>query len=100
MPFYVKLDLSKPTIDATNGQVCVKIVLGECAFKQPTAVVTNKKELELYMATIAKIIENEKLWSDPDMADFDLGERGDLAEVIPKKKKTASDSDSDKLKLE
>ena len=32
------------------------------------------------METIAKIIEAEKVWADPDMADFDIGERDYLAE--------------------
>jgi hypothetical protein len=27
------------------------------------------------MGAIAKIIEAERIWSDPEMADFDLGER-------------------------
>ena len=41
------------------------------------------------METIAKMIEAEKVWADPDMADFDLGEREYLAEsvTVPKKKK-------------
>jgi hypothetical protein len=38
-------------------------------------VVLNKVELEKYMETIAKIIDSEKVWADPDMADFDIGER-------------------------
>jgi hypothetical protein len=37
--------------------------------------VTSKSELELYLDTIAKIIDSEKVWADPDMADFDVGER-------------------------
>ena len=56
------------------------IVLGECVFKQSTSVVSNRKELDAYMETIAKIIEAEKVWADPDMADFDIGERDYLAE--------------------
>ena len=27
------------------------------------------------METIAKIIDSERVWADPDMADFDIGER-------------------------
>lgn len=53
----------------------VPIILGECVFKQPTKVVTDRKELELYMETIAKIIDSEKIWADPDMLAFDVGER-------------------------
>lgn len=33
------------------------------------------------MDTIARIIEAEKVWADPDMADFDVGEREYLAET-------------------
>lgn len=78
-PFYVKLDLGQP-LTSESGTVTVPIVLGECIFKQQTSVVTNRKELELYMETIAKIIDAEKVWADPDMADFDIGEREFLAE--------------------
>lgn len=31
------------------------------------------------METIAKIIDSEKIWADPDMQDFDVGEREYLA---------------------
>lgn len=27
------------------------------------------------MDTIAKIIDSERVWADPEMADFDIGER-------------------------
>lgn len=72
--FYVKLDLGEVVV-GSDGTVTVPIVLGECVFKQPTRVVLNRKELDAYMETIAKIIEAEKVWADPDMADFDVGER-------------------------
>ena len=78
-PFYIKLDLGLPVVD-TEG-VTVPIILGECVFKQPTRVVSSKKELELYMETIAKIIDSEKIWADPDMLDFDVGEREFLTAV-------------------
>ena len=70
-PFYVKLELGKE-VDENHE---VSIVLAECTFKQRTRVVTNKLELEKYMETIAKIIDAEKVWADPEMADFDIGER-------------------------
>jgi hypothetical protein len=41
--------------------------------------VTNAKELELYMETIAKVIDSEKIWADPEMQAFDVGERGYLS---------------------
>jgi len=72
-PFYVKLDLGPPTGEGENA--VVPIILGECVFKQPTKVVSDRKELELYMETIAKIIDSEKIWADPDMLAFDVGER-------------------------
>ena len=59
----------------------VPIILGECKFKSPTSVVQTRKELELYMDTIARIIDAEKVWADPDMADFDTGERDYLVEA-------------------
>jgi len=62
------------------------VVIGECAFKQPTTVVSSRWELEGYMDTIAKIIESEKIWADPDMADFDIGEREDISIKYAKKK--------------
>ena len=71
-PFYVKLDLGKQVDETTHE---VPIVLGECVFKQKTSVVCNRAELEGYMETIAKIIDAEKVWADPEMADFDIGER-------------------------
>ena len=61
------------------------IVLGGCKFKQPTNVVATRKDLEAYMETLAKIIDSERVWADPDMADFDIGER----DYLPKS--TASD---------
>ena len=73
-PFYIKLDLGKIEI-GEDGSVQVPIVLGECIFKQKTWVVASRKELELYLETIAKVIDSEKVWADPDMADFDVGER-------------------------
>jgi hypothetical protein len=39
------------------------------------------------MDTIAKIIDSERIWSDPDMADFDTGEREDNGTRVPKKAK-------------
>ena len=41
------------------------------------------------MDTIAKIIESEKIWNDPDMADFDIGERDFLDAVKVKSPVTA-----------
>ena len=35
------------------------------------------------METIAKIIDAKKVWSDPDMVDFDIGERDYLNPVTP-----------------
>jgi len=35
--------------------------------------------------TIAKVIDSEKVWADPDMAEFDLGEREDLSQRLKKK---------------
>jgi methionine synthase II (cobalamin-independent) len=61
-------------------------MLGECAFKQTTSAVSSKWELEGYIDTIAKIIESEKIWADPDMADFDTGEREDISTRYIKKK--------------
>lgn len=84
-PFYCKIDLGIPVIPAEGeGLPYVKITLGECVFKQPTSVVTNKQELEQYMETIAKIIDAEKVWADPDMADFDIGERDYVGGEIKK----------------
>ncbi len=60
-------------------EATVPIILGDCVFKQRTKVVTNAKELELYMETIAKVIDSEKIWADPEMQAFDVGERGYLS---------------------
>ncbi len=76
-PFYVKLDLGQPSGELED--LTVPIILGECVFKQPTKVVRSRAELEQYMETIAKIIDSEKIWADPDMQDFDVGEREYLA---------------------
>ena len=85
-PFYVKLDLGEVTLNE-QGDLHVPIVLGECVFKKTTNVVSDKKSLEQYMETIAKIIEAEKVWADPDMEAFDLGEREYLSETAVKKPK-------------
>lgn len=82
-PFYVKLDLGTPVGEL--GDLTVPIILGECVFKQPTKVVSSRAELEQYMETIAKIIDSEKIWADPDMQDFDVGEREYLAAAAAKK---------------
>jgi len=37
------------------------------------------------METIAKIIDSEKIWADPDMQDFDVGERDYLAQAKSEK---------------
>lgn len=73
--FYIKLDLGEPSVDPTEATVSVPIVLGGCRFKQSTVVVNSRKDLDAYIETIAKIIDAEKVWSDPDMVDFDIGER-------------------------
>lgn len=57
------------------------------------------------METIAKIIESEKLWSDPIMAEFDAGERLDSQVAVNKsrqQKKTGLEEtkgDEDQLML-
>ena len=76
----MKLDLGESSIGA-DGLPSVPITLGECKFKQPTSVVQTRKDLELYMDTIARIIDAEKVWADPDMADFDTGERDYLVDT-------------------
>lgn len=81
----MKLDIGEPKL-GQEGEVCVPIVLGECVFKKTTNVVADKKALEHYMETIAKIIDAEKIWADPDMGDFDIGERDYLSETIVTKK--------------
>lgn len=83
-PFYINLKLGQ--LESMGDQPCVQVVIGECAFKQPTTVVSSRWELEGYMDTIAKIIESEKIWADPDMADFDIGEREDISIKYAKKK--------------
>lgn len=75
-PFYIGLKLGKVRVNEDgepSGEV--DLVLGECVFKQSTRVIGSPQELELYMGAIAKTIEAERIWSDPEMADFDLGER-------------------------
>ena len=80
-PFYIGLKLG--SLDEESSSV--KIILGECVFKQMTEVVTTRFELEGYMDTIAKIIDSEKVWSDPEMAVFDIGERDDISIKFLKK---------------
>lgn len=97
-PFYIKLDVGEVNMDA-SGSLQVSIVLGECVFRQPTNVIGSKRDLEEYMETIAKIIDSEKVWADPDMADFDIGEREYLATATVTKKPKAAAA-GDELKLE
>lgn len=56
----------------------VYIVLGECAFKQHTSAISTRSELEAYVETIGRIIDSEEIWNDPDMTEFDVGEREGL----------------------
>lgn len=101
-PFYYQLKLGK--LQLTDGdQTAVTLVIGDCKFKQPTLVVSSGVELGNYMETLANIIESEKIWNDPDMADFDFGEKVPMPMTKagrPVKKETTSSADSDKLKSE
>lgn len=47
---------------------------------------SNRFELDSYLDTIAKIMDSEKIWSDPLMAAFDFGERSDSAQYVGKKR--------------
>ena len=80
-PFYVGLKLGP----LDEESCAVRIILGECVFKQTTEVVTTRFELEGYMDTVAKIIDSEKVWNDPEMAVFDIGERDDISIKFLKK---------------
>ena len=80
--FYLKIELGEPVV-SSEGSAQVTITLGDCVFKQSTNVVKSRPELDAYLETIAKIIEAEKLWADPDMADFDIGERDYLNKDQP-----------------
>lgn len=62
-------------------------------FKQTTGVVSHREELDNYIETIAKIIDSERIWNDPDMADFDTGEREDTGIKVQKKPKKLSQSE-------
>lgn len=44
------------------------------------------KELDIYIDTIGRIIESEKIWNDPMMAEFDFGDE----ELYKQKKRRAS----------
>jgi hypothetical protein len=83
-PWYLGVKLGKREVH-DDGQMETELILGECVFKQQTQAVGSKLELEAYAETIAKIIDSEKVWADPDMADFDLGERDDLSQRLKKK---------------
>ena len=88
----MKLDLGEPLV-GDEGNVTVPIVLAGCKFKQPTQVVSTRKELEAYMETLAKIIDSERVWADPDMADFDIGERDYLSKAPAEARQSSDDSD-------
>ncbi len=49
-------------------------------------MVSNRLELEGYLDTIANIIDSEKIWNDPEMMMFDIGEREDVSLKFLKKK--------------
>jgi hypothetical protein len=83
---------SATSIDETLADV--DIVLGECVFKQKTRVVLNRQELDGYLETIAKIIDSERIWADPEMADFDIGERED---TLTKYKKPTAKKESEQV---
>lgn len=73
--FYIGLKLGEVELNETTLTNQCQVIHGDTIFKQSTNVVSNRYELDLYMDAIAKIIESERIWSDPDMADFDIGER-------------------------
>ena len=95
-PWYLGVKVGKRDCK-DDGTVNTELTLGECVFKQPTNAVSSKLELEAYAETIAKIIDSEKIWADPDMADFDLGEREDLSQRLKRKLLEAK---SEQLSLE
>lgn len=84
--FYLGLKLGD-SVQTATGATSTQIILGDCIFKQCTEVVSSKAELDNYIETIAKIIDSEKIWNDPDMADFDTGEREDTGTRLVKKAK-------------
>jgi len=53
--------------------------------------VSTRRDLDAYLETIAKMIEAEKVWADPDMADFDLGERDYLQDKVSDEKEPKSE---------
>lgn len=79
--FYLGLKLGD-LVERDDGTVCTQIILGDCIFKQTTGVVSSREELDNYIETIAKIIDSERIWNDPDMADFDTGEREDTGTKV------------------
>jgi hypothetical protein len=43
------------------------------------------------LETFAKLIDSEKVWADPDMIDFDIGERDYNGSPVKKEEKIESD---------
>lgn len=83
-PFYLGLKVAE-TEGNDEGLFRTQLVVNDYIFKQQTTVVASNEELSQYTDTIAKIIESEKIWSDPAMADFDFGEREDTQTPVKKR---------------
>lgn len=52
------------------------------------------QELANYVTTIGKILDGEKMWQDPDMTEFDIGDREYLSPAAAKAAKLLKIDDS------
>lgn len=64
--FYLGLKVGD-CVPSEDGKFEAEILVSDFMFKQRTRVITNRYELDQYLETIARIIDSEKIWSDPAM---------------------------------
>lgn len=77
--FYYNMKITAENMSAADvaGINSFSVMIGAEATTQRTTVVSTPVQLDLYFETVAKIFESDKIWSDPNMLCFDIGERGD-----------------------
>lgn len=79
--FYLGIKLGEASPDSGAA-----LIVKDYMFNHKTSAVSTPYELDHYIDTIAKIIESEKIWSDPVMQAFDFGARADNCVHLKKKK--------------
>ena len=74
-PFYLNIKIEPLPQTEAAFPVVGRISVGDLSFKSVTHLISTESELVHYVQTVGKVLDGEKIWQDPDMAQFDLGQR-------------------------